>query len=126
QVLLLDIIPKEPSEREKAKGLTLEDKAVRNSIVNSSLETSIKYKPSPLYDIAFASRISTGNFEDDLHKIKNCDWVVEVVVERLDIKQSLFEKVEKHRRPGTLITSNTSGIPMHLMCKGRSEDFQEN
>src|SRR5690554_2592999 len=125
QVLLLDIIPKEPSEREKAKGLTLEDKAVRNSIVNSSLETSIKSKPSPLYDIAFASRISTGNFDDDLNKIKNCDWVVEVVVERLDIKQSLFEKVEKHRKPGTLITSNTSGIPMHLMCEGRSEDFQE-
>lgn len=125
QVLLLDILPKEVSEHAAAKGLTMQDKGVRDSIVNDALESTIKSKPSPLYDKDFASRISTGNFEDDLHQIETCDWVMEVVVERLDIKQSLFEKVEKHRKPGTLITSNTSGIPMHLMCEGRSEDFQE-
>jgi len=125
QVLLLDILPKEVSEQAAAKGLTMQDKGVRDSIVNAALESTIKSKPSPLYDEDFASRISTGNFEDDLHQIETCDWVMEVVVERLDIKQSLFEKVEKHRKPGTLITSNTSGIPMHLMCEGRSEDFQE-
>ncbi len=126
QVLLLDIIPKEPSEEEIIKGLTLEDRIIRNRIVDSSLSNAVKSKPSPLYDLTYASRISTGNFEDDLPKIRECDWVIEVVVERLDIKQSLFEKIESHRKPGTLITSNTSGIPMQLMCEGRSEDFQEN
>ncbi len=126
QILLLDIVPKEPTEEEKKKGLTLEDKAVRNRLVESALHNTLKSKPASLYDPDFVSRITTGNFEDDLPKIKDCDWVVEVVVERLDIKQALFEKVEKHRKPGTLITSNTSGIPMHLMCEGRSEDFQVN
>ncbi|HLT08840.1 MAG TPA: 3-hydroxyacyl-CoA dehydrogenase/enoyl-CoA hydratase family protein [Cyclobacteriaceae bacterium] len=125
EVLLLDIVPKELNEQEIKKGLSLEDKAVRNRLVNSALESALKAKPSPLYDASFISRISTGNFEDDLIRIKDFDWVMEVVVERLDIKQSLFEKVEQFRKPGTLITSNTSGIPMHLMCKGRSADFQE-
>lgn len=125
EVLLLDIVPKELNEQEIKKGLSLEDKAVRNRLVNSALESALKAKPSPLYDASFISRISTGNFEDDLIRIKDFDWVMEVVVERLDIKQSLFEKVEQFRKPGTLITSNTSGIPMHLMCKGRSVDFQE-
>ncbi|GAB3652943.1 3-hydroxyacyl-CoA dehydrogenase/enoyl-CoA hydratase family protein [Echinicola sediminis] len=124
QVLLLDILPKETNEAENKKGLTLEDKAVRNRLVNEALEKSLKAKPSPIYDKAFAERIQTGNFEDDLPKIKEYDWVIEVVVERLDIKQSLYEKVELHRKPGTLITSNTSGIPMQLLCQGRSDDFQ--
>ncbi|MEX2591386.1 MAG: 3-hydroxyacyl-CoA dehydrogenase/enoyl-CoA hydratase family protein [Anditalea sp.] len=126
QVLLLDIVPKELSEQEMKKGLTLKDKEIRNRIVNDSLESTLKSKPSPIYDRSYALRITTGNFEDDLPKIKEYDWVIEVVVERLDIKQSLFEKVENYRNPGTLITSNTSGIPMHLMCQGRSEDFQQN
>jgi 3-hydroxyacyl-CoA dehydrogenase len=125
QVLLLDIVPKEPTEEEQRKGLGLSDKPVRNRIVNAALESTMKAKPASLYDGSFISRITTGNFDDDLPKIKDYDWVMEVVVERLDIKQSLFEKVEKHRKPGTLITSNTSGIPMHLMCEGRSEDFQK-
>ncbi|EAZ81803.1 3-hydroxyacyl-CoA dehydrogenase/enoyl-CoA hydratase family protein [Algoriphagus machipongonensis] len=126
QVLLLDIVPFELTEQEQKKGLTKEDPAVRNRLVNSALQSTLKSNPSAIYDKAFADRIQTGNFDDDLHKIKDYDWVMEVVVERLDIKQSLFEKVEKHRKPGTLITSNTSGIPMHMMCEGRSEDFQEN
>lgn len=125
-VLLLDIIPKELNDQEIKRGLSLEDKAVRNRLVNAALESAVKSKPSPLYASSMISRISTGNFEDDLHKIIDYDWVMEVVVERLDIKQSLFEKVEQYRKPGTLITSNTSGIPMHLMCEGRSQDFQEN
>src|SRR5690554_5063969 len=90
QVLLLDIIPKEPSKHEKEKGLSLQDKAVRNRIVNDSLENTVKSKPSPVYAKDFATRISTGNFEDDLSKIKSCDWVMEAVVENLDIKKSLF------------------------------------
>jgi 3-hydroxyacyl-CoA dehydrogenase len=125
QVLLLDIVPKEPNEEELKKGFSLSDKPVRNRIVNAALESTLKAKPASLYDGSFISRITTGNFDDDLPKIKDYDWVMEVVVERLDIKQSLFEKVEQHRKPGTLITSNTSGIPMHLMCEGRSADFQK-
>ena len=125
EVLLLDIVPRELNDAEKAKGLTLEDKAVRNRIVNNSLQASLKSKPSPIYSQKFASRISTGNLDDDLHKIKDVDWVMEVVVERLDIKQQVFEKVEKYRTPGTLITSNTSGIPIQFMNEGRSEDFQK-
>ncbi|HBS11147.1 MAG TPA: 3-hydroxyacyl-CoA dehydrogenase [Flavobacteriaceae bacterium] len=125
EVILYDIVPRELTDKEKAKGLTLEDKIVRNRMVNDSLKASLKSKPSPIYNQKFANRISTGNLEDDLHKIKDVDWIIEVVVERLDIKQKVFESIEKHRTPGTLITSNTSGIPIAFMNKGRSEDFQK-
>lgn len=125
EVLLLDIIPRELSEIEKAKGLTLNDTIVRNRIVNDALSSSLKSSPSPIYNQKFAERISIGNLEDDLHKIKNVDWIMEVVVERLDIKKSVFEKIEQFRTPGTLITSNTSGIPIKFMSEGRSEDFQQ-
>ena len=125
EVLLLDIIPRELNDKEKAKGLSLKDSVVRNRLVNEALKTSLKSKPSPIYSQKFADRIETGNIEDDLHKIKDVDWVMEVVVERLDIKQQVFEKIEKYRTPGTLITSNTSGIPIKFMNEGRSEDFQK-
>ncbi|MBL3654684.1 3-hydroxyacyl-CoA dehydrogenase/enoyl-CoA hydratase family protein [Fulvivirga sediminis] len=125
QVLLLDIVPRELNEQEKKKGLTQEDKVVRNRIVQQSFDTAIKSKPAPLYDNAFASRVSLGNFDDDMEKIKDYDWIIEVVVENLDIKKKVFDQVEKYRKPGTLITSNTSGIPIHLMLDGRSEDFQK-
>lgn len=125
QVLLLDIVPRELNEVEKAKGLTLRDKAVRNRIVNDSLQKSIKSNPKPLYHSNFANRISTGNLEDDVAKVKEVDWIIEVVVERLDIKKQVFDTLEKYRSPGTLITSNTSGIPIHFMNEGRSEDFQK-
>ncbi|MFD1294628.1 3-hydroxyacyl-CoA dehydrogenase/enoyl-CoA hydratase family protein [Lutibacter holmesii] len=125
EVLLLDIVPFELNSTEKAKGLTLENKFVRNRLVNDSLKASLKSKPSPIYNQKFASRITTGNLDDDLQKVKDVDWIIEVVVERLDIKKSVFEKIEKYRKPGTLITSNTSGIPIQLMNEGRSEDFQK-
>ena len=125
EVLLLDIVPRELNDKEKAKGLTLENSMVRNRLVNEALMTSLKSKPSPIYSQKFADRITTGNIEDDLHKIKDVDWVMEVVVERLDIKQQVFEKIEQYRTPGTLITSNTSGIPIKFMNEGRSEDFQK-
>ena len=125
EVLLLDIIPFEINEKEKAKGLTLENKVVRNRIVNDSLSSSIKSRPAPLYHKNFSSRIITGNLEDDIDKVKEVDWIIEVVVERLDIKQQVFENIEKHRTPGTLITSNTSGIPIKFMNEGRSDDFQK-
>jgi 3-hydroxyacyl-CoA dehydrogenase len=124
-VLLLDIVPRELNDSEKAKGLTLEDKAVRNRLVNDALTASIKSKPAPLYHPSFKNRITTGNLEDDIAKVKDVDWIMEVVVERLDIKQQVFEKLEKYRTPGTLITSNTSGIPIKFMSEGRSEDFQK-
>lgn len=125
EVLLLDIVPRELNDKEKAKGLTLENKIVRNRIVNDALSASLKSKPSPIYSKKFADRIVTGNLEDDLHKIKDVDWIMEVVVERLDIKQSVFEKVEKYRTPGTIISTNTSGIPIKFMNEGRSEDFRK-
>ncbi|MGB0979188.1 MAG: 3-hydroxyacyl-CoA dehydrogenase family protein, partial [Croceimicrobium sp.] len=125
RVLLLDIVPRELNEKESKAGLSLESKAVRNRIVNESLSKAVKMNPAPLFDKAYASRISTGNLEDDLQEISKTDWIIEVVVERLDIKQSLFEKVEQHRKPGTFISSNTSGIPISLMLEGRSEDFQK-
>ncbi len=124
EVVLLDITPRELTPDEEKKGLTLESKAVRNRIVNSSLDFAVKSNPSPIYRKSFVSRIVTGNFDDDLALIGSCDWVIEVVIERLDLKQQLFEKVEKYRKPGTLISSNTSGIPIHMMLEGRSEDFQ--
>lgn len=124
-VILLDIVPKETNEKEDAKGLALEDKIVRNRIVNEALNFAIKSNPSPLYKKSDGSKIETGNFDDDLHKISDCDWTIEVVVENLEIKKKVFNEVEKHRKPGSLITSNTSGIPIHLMLEGRSEDFQK-
>jgi len=125
KVLLLDIVPRELNDAEKAKGLTLDDKAVRNRLVNDSLAAALKSKPSPIYHQKFASRITTGNLEDDIAQVAEADWIIEVVVERLDIKKKVFENLEKHRTPGTLITSNTSGIPIKFMSEGRSEDFQK-
>ena len=125
EVLLLDIIPRELTEKEEKQGKTFKDPSVRNRIVNDALQTSLKSNPSPIYHIDFAKRIETGNLEDDISKIKDSDWIIEVVVERLDIKQQVFENLEKHRTPGTLISSNTSGIPIKFMTKGRSDDFKK-
>ncbi|HTO38913.1 MAG TPA: 3-hydroxyacyl-CoA dehydrogenase/enoyl-CoA hydratase family protein [Brumimicrobium sp.] len=125
EVLLLDIVPRELDPAEEKKGLTLESKAVRNRIVNNAFVGALKMKPSPIYRKEFASRVTTGNLEDDISKIKDADWIIEVVIERLDIKKSVFENIEKYRTPGTLITSNTSGIPIHLMLDGRSDDFKK-
>ncbi|HZW77460.1 MAG TPA: 3-hydroxyacyl-CoA dehydrogenase NAD-binding domain-containing protein [Flavobacteriaceae bacterium] len=125
EVLLLDIVPRELSEAEQKKGHTLESKQVRNRIVNDALQAAIKSNPAPLYKKDFARRITTGNLEDDIKKVAEVDWIIEVVVERLDIKKQVFDNLEKYRKEGTLITSNTSGIPIHLMSEGRSEDFQK-
>ncbi len=118
EVLLLDIVPFDLKEEEKS------NKKARNRMADTALANAIKSKPAPLYDAKFASRITTGNFDDDLAKIADVDWIIEVVVERLDIKQSLFEKVEKYRKPGTYVTSNTSGIPIGMIAEGRSEEFK--
>lgn len=115
EVLLLDIVPKDAGS----------DKKSRNKIVDDALAFALKSNPSPIYRKTFAKRIVTGNFDDNMKDIANCDWIIEVVIERLDIKKQVFDNVEKYRKPGTLISSNTSGIPIHLMNEGRSEDFQK-
>jgi 3-hydroxyacyl-CoA dehydrogenase len=117
QVLLLDIVPKEAIESKKP--------AERNKIVNDALTAAIKSNPSPVYHKNVIKKITTGNFDDDMKKISDCDWVIEVVVEKLDIKKQVYEKVEQFRKPGTLITSNTSGIPIHMLSEGRSDDFRK-
>ena len=125
QVMLLDIAPKELTEEERSKGLALDHKLVKNRIVQSSFDRSIKSNPGPIYSKKFVTRITLGNFDDDLPKIKDADWTIEVVVENLDIKKKIYQEVEKYRKPGTLITSNTSGIPIHLMAEGRTDDFRK-
>ena len=110
QVLMLDLPAKE---------------GPRNSVAANALKAAIKSKPAPLYKNDYANRIEVGNFEDDLGRLGEYDWIIEVVIERLDIKRELFAKVETHRSPGSLITSNTSGIPIAMMSEGRSEDFQK-
>ncbi len=116
-VLLLDMVP---------AGVAADaNPAERNKLVNDALSTALKSNPSPVYHKGVAAKITTGNFTDNMKDIANADWVIEVVVERLDIKQQIFTEVEKYRKPGTLISSNTSGIPIHLMLEGRSEDFKQ-
>lgn len=111
EVLLLDIAAKE---------------GAKNGIVDAALQTAVKTNPSPIYSKKVLSKITTGNFEDDMPKIAGYDWIIEVVVENLDIKKKVFEQVEQFRKPGTLVTSNTSGIPIHKMAEGRSDDFKAN
>ncbi|MGN7387419.1 3-hydroxyacyl-CoA dehydrogenase NAD-binding domain-containing protein [Sporosarcina sp. SAFN-015] len=124
-VLLLDIVPNKLTEQEEAKGLTLENPQVRNKFAATALEKLLKQKPAPLAAKQNLSLIEVGNFEDDLEKLKDVDWIIEVVVENLDIKKSLYEKIDAVRKPGTIISSNTSGISIEAMAEGRSEDFQK-
>jgi len=123
--LLLDIVPRELTDDEKRKGLTLEDKAVRNRISQIALQKLLKQKPAPLTSKSNLALIEAGNFEDDLSRINEVDWIIEVVVENLAIKQQIFEKVDQYRKPGSLVSSNTSGISVEAMAEGRSEDFQK-
>ncbi|UTW63259.1 3-hydroxyacyl-CoA dehydrogenase [bacterium SCSIO 12741] len=125
EVLLLDRAPDALTEKEEKVGLNLSDKAVKNRIVNDSLKQALKSNPSPIYSKKFASRIQTGNLDDDLNKVSDTDWIIEVIIEDLGIKQALFEKLDGLRKPGTLISSNTSGIPINMMIQGRSDDFQK-
>ena len=119
EVVLLDIVPPDLSDAELA------DPTARNRFAADNLKKALKAKPAPFYDVDYAKRITVGNLDDDLALVGECDWIIEVVVERLDIKRSLFEKVEQHRKPGTLVTSNTSGIPIAQMAAERSADFRK-
>lgn len=125
ETILFDIVPNQLTADEEKAGLTLESKAVRNRFVDSAMKKLLKQKPAPLTTKRSLAKISTGNLEDDLTKLGEVDWIIEVVTENLAIKQSLFEKVESVRKPGTIVTSNTSGISIDAMAEGRSEDFQK-
>lgn len=124
-VLLLDMVPKEPNDKEKAAGLGVDNPKVRYRIVSDLFQAALKASPSPVYSQKSVARVKLGNFDDDMIKIKEVDWIIEVVVEKLEIKKLIYDKVEAFRQPGTLVSSNTSGIPIHLMSEGRSEDFQQ-
>ena len=123
--LLLDIPPRELTPEEQKKGLTLDDPKVRGRIAQSGLDAAMKAKPAAFFVPELASLVTPGNFDDDLPRIKDCDLIIEAVVENLNIKRSLFERVEKHRRAGSIVASNTSGIPIHLLAEGRSDDFKQ-
>lgn len=125
EVLLLDIAPKELNDKEIKQGLALSDNIVKNRIVTEMFNRCIKSKPSPIFSKKFTNRVTLGNFDDDFAKIKDYDWIIEVVVERLDIKKLIFEKVDEFRKEGTIVSSNTSGIPIKMMNEGRSDDFQK-
>ncbi|ANU23837.1 3-hydroxyacyl-CoA dehydrogenase/enoyl-CoA hydratase family protein [Planococcus donghaensis] len=122
-VVLLDIVPRELSKKEQAKGLTLEDKVVRNRLATGSIQKLLKQKPAPLTAKKNLQLITPGNLEDDLEKLQDVDWIIEVIVENLDVKKSLYEKIDKVRKEGTIVSSNTSGISINAMVEGRSEDF---
>ncbi len=126
EVLLLDMVPRELNAAETVKGLDLSHPAVKNRLVSELFTAACKASPSPVYSPKTPTKIKLGNFDDDMAKIAAVDWIIEVVVEKLEIKKIIYDKVEQHRKPGTLVTSNTSGIPIHLMSEGRTEDFQEN
>ncbi|RDW18676.1 3-hydroxyacyl-CoA dehydrogenase [Oceanobacillus arenosus] len=124
-VLMLDIVPRALTENEKQKGLTLEHQSVRNRIAAKNKQELLKRKPSPITSKKSLDLITIGNFEDDIGKIAEVDWILEVVTEKLEIKQQVLEMVEKHRQEGTIISSNTSGISVEEMIEDRSTDFRK-
>ncbi len=121
--LLLDIVPQELNAKEEASNLSLNDAFVRNRIAREALQSALKLKPNPLYLKGREQLVKIGNLEDDIKKIEEADWVIEVVVERLDVKKQVFENVDQHRKKGSIVSSNTSGIPIEHLIEGRSEDF---
>jgi 3-hydroxyacyl-CoA dehydrogenase len=128
--LLLDIVPRDETQpADKNSGALPDSRATappadRNRIARAGLEAAKKSKPAAFFTSDLASLVTVGNFDDDLSKLKDCDLIIEAVVENLEIKRSLYEKVEQHRRPGSVIASNTSGIPLKQLAEGRSEDFR--
>ena len=125
-VILLDISPKELNAQEKKLNKKITDKDVKNRIVNDSLQKAIKSKPSPIFKKDVLDKIKTGNIDEDLHLVSNVDWIIEAVVENLEIKKKIYDAVENHRKETTLISTNTSGIPISQISEGRSENFKKN
>ena len=124
EVLLLDIAPFTLNAVEEKEGLSLDHPKVKNRIVTDAMKATLKSKPASLYKKDFVNRIQTGNLTDDFEQIGDADWIIEVVVERLDIKKQVFEKIESFRKVGSIVSSNTSGIPIHMMLEDRSDAFK--
>jgi len=122
---LLDIVPGELTEEEKKKGLTLADAAVRNRLAQAAKERILKEKPAPLYDNQYLERITVGNLEDHLSRLADADWIIEAVVEKLEVKRDVLALVEQYRKPGSIVSSNTSGLSIREMCEGRTEEFRK-
>ena len=122
--LLLDIAPRELTKEEEVKGLSLDSKVVKNRFATGALQKLLKQKPAPLSAKKNLALITPGNFDDDLEKLKDVDWIIEVIVENLEIKKGLFEKIDAVRKAGSIVSSNTSGVSINAMAEGRSEDFQ--
>jgi len=122
--LLLDIVPQELTPEESAKGLTLSDRRVRNRIAQAGLDMALKLKPAAFFAPELAQLITVGNIEDDLSRLAECDWIIEAIIENLEIKRDLLKRIDRVRKPGTLISSNTSGISIRAMAEGLSDDFR--
>lgn len=125
QTLMLDIVPREVTAKEASAGLTLEDRQVRNRISQSGKQGLLKQKPSPLTSKHNLDLIEVGNLEDDLERLGEMDWIIEVVVENLEVKKKVFTSVDQYRKQGSIVSSNTSGISVEAMANGRSEDFKK-
>src|SRR5215467_15492938 len=115
--MLLDIVPPNLAPDAPASD--------RNKIVRAGLDTAKKSKPAAFFTEALADKVSFGNFDDDLGRIADADWIIEVVAENLDIKRKLLSRVAGVRKPGSIVTTNTSGLPIHLVAEGLSDEFQQ-
>jgi 3-hydroxyacyl-CoA dehydrogenase len=122
--VLLDVVPKEPTPEEQSKGLSTSDPRVRNRFAAAGLEAAVKSKPAAFFTTDNARLVTTGNFEDDLELVRDCDWIIEAVTEDRSIKQSLLKKVEALRPPGAVVSSNTSGISIAGIAEGFGDDFR--
>ncbi len=123
--LLLDIVPPQLGDDDKKKGLTPQSREFRNKFVTGGLDKAKKLSPAPFFTPDLADRIQVGNLEDDIARLAECDWIIEAIVEDMAIKRSLLEKIDKVRKPGTIVSSNTSGLPLRALAEGRSEDFRK-
>lgn len=122
---LFDIVPPTLTEEDQAKGFTVEHPAFRNKFANTAIQKLQKQKPAPLTTKRSLQRITTGNLEDDVHRLGEVDWIIEVVTENLEIKKALYTKIDAVRKEGTIVSSNTSGISIDAMADGRSDDFKK-
>ncbi len=123
--LLLDIVPRELTPEETALGLTLESPRVRNRIAQAGLDAARKARPAAFFSPEAAALVSVGNFEDDLPRLRECDWIIEAIIENLEIKRNLYSRLEPNLQPDAIVSSNTSGIPIAKLAEGRSDNFRQ-
>ena len=124
-VTILDIVPRSLSSKEEKKGLTLNDRVVRNRIVQEGLDRALKSRPASFFTTEHAALVKIGNLEDDFDVIKEADWVIEAIIENLEIKRELMERIDAVRGKQTIVSTNTSGIPVASIAAGRSDNFKK-